>query len=70
MHDERIERVRKGIPSSLEGIYERALKGKGKANAIRAKCLDCCGWERKEAVLCQSIECPLFQFNPYREEGQ
>lgn len=31
--------------------------------AIRAKCLDCVGWQPKEVRLCPSEECPL---HPYR----
>jgi hypothetical protein len=32
-------------------------------NAVREKCLDCCGYERKEVRLCTAIHCPLY---PYR----
>lgn len=31
--------------------------------AIRAKCLDCCGWQAKEVRLCTCPQCALW---PYR----
>lgn len=34
-----------------------------RAKAIRAKCLDCCGGNKKEVRLCTCDKCPLF---PYR----
>lgn len=63
--DERIERIRKGIPDFLVRFYDAALKGKSRKMAIRAKCLDCCAWDRKEATQCPSVECPLYPYNPF-----
>lgn len=30
--------------------------------AIKAKCLDCSGGEKKEIALCGIVECPLYRF--------
>ncbi|MCD8238779.1 MAG: hypothetical protein LUC92_05535 [Clostridiales bacterium] len=39
--------------------------------AIRAKCLDCCCWQKNEVKLCTAEDCPLHPFrfgkNPYRQ---
>ena len=39
--------------------------------AIRAKCIDCCGFQTKEVRLCTAVNCPLHPFrmgkNPYRK---
>lgn len=35
-----------------------------KAQAIRLKCLDCCGFEAKEVKYCIVKQCPLY---PYRK---
>lgn len=39
--------------------------------AIRAKCLDCCCWQRSEVTLCPAKDCPLWAFrfgkNPYNK---
>lgn len=31
--------------------------------SIRAKCLECCGYQNREVELCTALACPLF---PYR----
>lgn len=36
--------------------------------AIRAKCLDCCGWQAQEVRLCPSKLCPLHRFRMGKEE--
>jgi len=46
-----------------EKLKERALKGRSRKAAIKAFCLECCGFNRKEVELCQSPDCPLY---PYR----
>ena len=44
---------------------------KSPLKAIRVKCLNCCGWSRKEVELCTAEDCPLYHFrdgkNPYRK---
>lgn len=33
-----------------------------RARAIRLFCLNCCGGQRKEVILCQANDCPLHRF--------
>jgi hypothetical protein len=39
--------------------------------AIRARCLDCCGYQEKEVALCPAVECPSWPFrigtDPWRK---
>jgi hypothetical protein len=39
--------------------------------AIRARCLDCCGYQEKEVVLCPAVDCPSWPFrmgtDPWRK---
>jgi hypothetical protein len=56
------------IPKSYRGIARRALAGKSRKAAIRAKCLECMGYEDASAGVrdCTSKNCPLY---PYRMAG-
>src|SRR5215469_17810389 len=39
--------------------------------ALRAHCLDCCGYEEKEVALCPAVKCPSWPYrmgtNPWRK---
>jgi hypothetical protein len=59
-----IEKRARAIPSAMRGIYMRAMSGKSKAAAIKAKCYDCSGWQRKEAYECPAVACPLHPYRP------
>ncbi len=59
----------RSVPVLSAGIVERAISGKSRAAAVRAKCLDCCHWSRAEAAACSVVTCPLFEFNVYRDGG-
>ena len=39
--------------------------------AIRAKCLDCCCFQRKEVELCAAVDCPLHEYRfGHRPKGE
>ena len=42
--------------------------------AIRAKCLDCCAFQKEEVKLCTDNNCPLWPFrmgkNPYKKKKE
>ena len=42
--------------------------------AIRAKCLDCCAYQKEEVKLCTCCTCPLWPFrmgkNPYKKKKE
>ncbi len=52
----------KNIPPKYRGNYERAMASKSRKAAIRAQCLECCGWNSKEVKCCTSTDCTLHKF--------
>ena len=54
------------IPQVYQQNYKTAISGKSRAAAIKAKCLDCCNWQRVEVANCPVETCPLFPYRPYR----
>jgi len=54
------------MPVSYWGFFQKAYNG-SKANAIKAKCLDCVCFQRKEITLCTVVSCPLHNVRPYQE---
>ena len=52
----------KDIPPKYRGNYERAMASKSRKAAIRAQCLECCGWNSKEVRNCTSTDCTLYKF--------
>lgn len=64
MNDNQLK-FRGNMPSSYIRNYEKAMLGKSRKEAIKAKCLDCAGWQREEIKNCPIDTCPLFYFRPY-----
>ena len=54
------------IPKVYQANYETAISGKSRAAAVKAKCLDCCCWQRVEISCCPVDTCPLHPYRPYR----
>jgi hypothetical protein len=66
--DERREAHVQRAPVSLQGGLRRALAGEGSPRQIiKAKCLDCCNWERVEVANCTVVTCPLWRLRPYQK---
>lgn len=66
---QKLKKYLDGIPVSARGIVSRAMaKTGGRMNAIKAKCLDCCHFNRKEVRLCSVITCPLNPWRPFQKE--
>lgn len=64
--DERL----KTIPSKMKGIFNKCyLKKASKTEAIKAKCYDCCCYQRDEVYNCTTEGCPLFQYRPTPKFG-
>ncbi len=53
---------RKDIPTKYRSHYEKGIVGKSRKSAIRAQCLECCGWNSKEVRYCTSADCTLHKF--------
>ena len=55
------------VGEASRGIMERAFAGKSSPRAaIKAKCLDCCDFDRAEVSACAVILCPLNAYRPYQ----
>lgn len=54
-----------GVPTSLRSIYKKGFSG-SKANALKAKCLECSCNQREEIRSCTVVRCPLWEVRPYR----
>lgn len=65
---ERLAMIRRKAPK-YAGIFERvyAASRPRKNDMLRAKCLDCCGYQEREAVGCTTETCALWIVNPYRK---
>ncbi len=60
----------KDMPGIYEKNYLAAVSGKASPrNAIKAFCIECYGYQRKEVTSCSAIECPLNLYRPYQKEG-
>ncbi len=68
-----VEESLKGVPKKYAGTYRRALEGKApKAGAIKAKCLECVGFEEAQERIrnCTVTRCPLWSYRPYQTKGE
>lgn len=64
------QRVRlKQMPTSYRKTYLKAVTGSGRANAVKAMCAECTGYDRKAVGECSDNGCPLWAFRPYRKKN-
>jgi hypothetical protein len=63
---EQIEKRLANMPSIYRGHYRKAMRGRSMKAAIKAQCLECVNWARKEVELCTDSGCPLFLFRPFQ----
>ena len=55
-------------PESAKGTLKRAFSGSGgRANAIKAMCLTCVGYQREEIANCTGFSCPLWAYRPFQK---
>ena len=54
------------VPETYQNLYKQAMSGKSRTAGVKAKCLDCCCWQRSEAQDCQVPTCPLYPYNHYQ----
>jgi hypothetical protein len=48
-----------------KNIFEKSFNRVSRANAIKAKCLDCCCFVTQEITNCTVETCPLWSYRPY-----
>lgn len=58
--------LRKEAPRWALTLIDAAEEGSVTA-ALKVKCLDCSGWERKEVRDCTVAGCPLYPVRPYQD---
>ena len=62
----RINRWLAKIPRAYQQNFKTAITGRSRTAAIKAKCLDCCCWQRAEVSNCSIDTCSLWLYRPYR----
>jgi hypothetical protein len=56
------------VPESARGIVASAFDGSASPRkAIKAKCLECCGYSRADVTACVATRCPLHAYRPYQK---
>ena len=58
------------LPESYKKNYEKAVTTNSKTEAIKAKCLDCMAWDKKEVKTCPITYCPLYPHRPYQGKAK
>jgi hypothetical protein len=59
------------VPRRYRGPHRRALTGEvSPRQAIKAKCLDCCGWQAEEVRQCTVRGCPLWVYRPFQADSR
>ena len=60
------QRTIKNVPDSLKPVFLRAYRG-SKAAGIKAFCLSCLGYVKKDISACTAKGCPLWTHRPYQK---
>lgn len=63
-----VETYAQRIPTAYRKNYLRAMLGKSKAAALKAKCQDCTNWQREEITHCPVMTCPCWPYRPYAHD--
>jgi len=65
-NNDAIHRRMADMPKAYRKVYQRAMTGRSRKAAMRAMCLECCGWQRVEVANCSAPNCPLYPYRPDR----
>lgn len=56
------------VPEVYREAFRRIYAGEaGRAAMVKAKCLDCCCYQRVEVQKCTATACPLWSIRPYQK---
>lgn len=58
------------VPQLHKSKFEKAFAGNSKANALKAKCLECSNFIKEEVKLCPIVLCPLHEYRPYQSKSR
>ena len=62
------EKILSNIPETMQRPFKSSYLGKKCfPDIIKAKCLDCSGYERQEVKNCTVTSCPIWRFRPYKD---
>ena len=65
--EDRVQITLKNAPVSAKKTLERAFDGSASPRqAIKAKCLECLGFDRKAITDCTGYSCPLWAYRPFQ----
>lgn len=53
-------------PVTQRAIFRRAYAGNSRTAAVKAMCLRCSNFERREVTHCTVYDCPLRDYRPYQ----
>lgn len=72
---QRIKAYLNNIPKLHSGLFDRVLLSAQKASraeAVKAKCIDCMGFENvaNRVRECSAVTCPLYHFRPYQDKSE
>lgn len=56
----------KNAPPSQAPTFQRAFSGRSLAAGVKAKCLECCCFDRAEIRDCLVLTCPLWAYRPFQ----
>jgi hypothetical protein len=55
------------VPRCYRQLYLKVVSGQGtRSQCIKAHCLECVGWDKKEVAHCASTACGLYRFRPFK----
>jgi len=58
------------MPLSSRSAYLRAAAKQAPPRlAIKAHCMECCGWERRAVAECTGYACPLWEYRPFQSSA-
>jgi hypothetical protein len=58
------------VPQRYRALVAKTFEGAtSPRQAIKAKCLDCCHFQRAEIRCCGVVTCPLHAYRPYQTES-
>lgn len=56
-------------PESVKGTLREAFSGSASPRkAIKAMCLACTGYDRREVTSCTGYSCPLWKYRPFQHD--
>ena len=69
MNPKQTERLSEA-PILYQPVVKRAYSGNSRTAAIKAFCLQCVGYVRKDVTCCAAQGCPLWLYRPYQTEDE